>query len=71
LRLEAVDLLDLLVEELDLVAQRVVAALLRIDHRVHHQQTRAVHDRGADHRPDHADTKGLLAFRALLFAPRQ
>src|SRR5690606_38644126 len=69
LLVEAVDLLDLLVELADLGAQAVVAVALRVDHLVHHEPRHAGHGRGADQRREHADAERLLALDALLFAP--
>ena len=67
--LEVVDLLDLLVEQLDLGAQRLVAPLLGVDHRAEHQVGgESGHQRG-ERRAAERHEEGQLALFALLVTP--
>jgi hypothetical protein len=68
-RLEAVDLLDLLVELGDLVLELGVTHFLRAHHRIHQQVTDESRERGADRRATERDEELDLSLFALFVAP--
>ena len=67
--LEVVDLLDLLVQQLDLPAQALVALHLRVDRRVESQIRGTGDEQGERARATHGHHEPDLALLALLLTP--
>jgi hypothetical protein len=67
--LEAVDLLDLLVELDDLLVESIVTRLLRADHRVHHQVTDESREASADRCATERNEELELSLLSFFVAP--